>query len=276
MDEDHNIILTPSQVLLESSTGRILIGGRDPATRLWIIYLCASASVCQQLPAPTLLAYNTYTQSTLQKLAKNLHKAVFSPVTSTWIEAIDAERFSTWPGLTSNLVHKYLPESRSTALGHICEVKQYISSTTKTTTISTTPTPADTLPSASSKRTHIVFLKQIEITGRLLTDQTGRFHTTSSLGSKYFMIAHDRDSNAILAHCLKTRSEQELKYAYKAIFEYVTNRGLRPKFQVMDNEFPQGSQTYMTEQHITFQLVPPHYHRNNPDEKSIGAWKEHF
>jgi len=27
---------------------------------------------------------------------------------------------------------------------------------------------------------------------------------------------------------------------------------------------------------IDFQLVPPHYHRNNPAEKAIGTWKEHL
>ena len=69
VDDDHNIFLTTSQVLLESPTGRIPIEGRDPATKLWTIYLGTSASIRQQLPAPTLLAYNTYTHSTLSKLA---------------------------------------------------------------------------------------------------------------------------------------------------------------------------------------------------------------
>ena len=44
----------------------------------------------------------------------------------------------------------------------------------------------------------------------------------------------------------------------------------------MDNECPQGLQTYMDLEKIDFQLVPPHYHRNNPAEKAIGTWKEHL
>jgi len=73
------------------------------------------------------------------------------------------------------------------------EVKQGIRSTSKTKQ----PSPALD-ETASIERKHLVFIKRIEITGKLSTDQTGRFPTTSSLGSKYVMVAHDRDSNAIL------------------------------------------------------------------------------
>ena len=59
------------------------------------------------------------------------------------------------------------------------------------------------------------------------------------------MVAHDRDSNAILAESLKNRSESELTRAYKQIVDYFKVRGLKPQFQTMDNECPQGLQTYM-------------------------------
>ena len=127
------------------------------------------------------------------------------------------------------------------------EIKQGIRSTTKTAATPATPTPADPTPSESRTRTHTVFLKQIEVTGRLSTNQTGRFPTTSSLGSKYLMIAHDRDSNKIPAHFLKNRSKQELKNAYKIIFEYLTKRDLRPMFQVMSNECSQSLKDHTTE-----------------------------
>ena len=82
VDDNHNILLTTSQVLLEYPTGCIPIGVCDPTTKLWTIYLAANTSILQQLPEPILLAYNAYTQSTMRKLAKYLQKVDFSPVHS--------------------------------------------------------------------------------------------------------------------------------------------------------------------------------------------------
>ena len=48
-----------------------------------------------------------------------LHCACFSPAPSTWTTAIDAGFFSTWPGLTSQLVRQNLPKSVATAKGHL-------------------------------------------------------------------------------------------------------------------------------------------------------------
>ena len=42
VDAGHNIVFTPTQVLLETQTARISISGRDPATRLWTIDLDAN------------------------------------------------------------------------------------------------------------------------------------------------------------------------------------------------------------------------------------------
>jgi hypothetical protein len=32
----------------------------------------------------------------------------------------------------------------------------------------------------------------------------------------------------------------------------------------------------MSQQNVTFQLVPPHVHRRNPAERAIGTFKDHF
>jgi hypothetical protein len=47
--------------------------------------------------------------------------------------------------------------------------------------------------------TNMIYVKAIEATGQIYTDQAGRFPTTSSGGNKYVMILYDYDSNAILA-----------------------------------------------------------------------------
>ena len=48
-------------------------------------------------------------------LVQYLYRCAFSPVVHTWTKAINAGYFATWPGLTSELVHKHLP---TPATGH--------------------------------------------------------------------------------------------------------------------------------------------------------------
>lgn len=45
-----------------------------------------------------------------EDIVKYLSTAMQNPVPQTWIQAIDASFFSTWPGLTSKLVRKYLQQ----------------------------------------------------------------------------------------------------------------------------------------------------------------------
>jgi hypothetical protein len=59
-------------------------------------------------------------------------------------------------------------------------------------------------------RTHWVFMKPVEITGLIFSDQTGRFPITSSRGNKDIMVVYDYDYNAILTEPLTSRTEMEL------------------------------------------------------------------
>jgi len=74
-------------------------------------------------------ACSAYKQSNLPDFNNFLHKTVFSPVLSTWFKVVNAGYFITWPGLTSDLIRKYLPKSMSTAKGHLRQLRQNISST---------------------------------------------------------------------------------------------------------------------------------------------------
>ena len=46
------------------------------------------------------------------------HCAAFSPVPTTFITEINNGNFSTWPGLTAELISKNLPKILATAKGH--------------------------------------------------------------------------------------------------------------------------------------------------------------
>ena len=119
-------------------------------------------------------------------------------------------------------------------------------------------------------------MQPIQITGKIFSDQTGRFPITSSRGNKYIMIVYDFDSNAILAEPLKSRTEIELVRAYTHLHSYLTSRVLKPSLQRLDNEAPGLLKKFMHDNQVKFQLVPPHLHRRNAAERAIGIWKEHF
>ena len=117
-------------------------------------------------------------------------------------------------------------------------------------------------------------MKPMEISGKVSTDQTGRFPTTSSKSNKYLMVLHEYDSNAILAEPMKNSSEAELVRSYNTLHEYLCLRGLNPTLHVLDNECPTGLKKFMTKANENFQLVPLQRHRTNHAKKAIGTFKE--
>ena len=247
----------------------VLTGPRDPITGLWTIDLN---------PTPQ-SANSVYEQRKQQDIVKYLHQACGSPVPSTWIKAIKAGFFATWPGLTENLVKKHLPKSIATAKGHLKQEQQGIRSTQPKAAIPqdcTSSTKPVMTTDSSEVRTNWAFMLVIQFTGQIFSDQTGRFPITSSRGNKYVMIVYDYDSNAIIAEPMKSRTASELLRAYKKLHIFLTDRGLKPVLQRLDNEAPGNLKKFMHDKQINFQLVPPHLHRRNAAERAIGIWKEHF
>ena len=105
-------------------------------------------------------------------------------------------------------------------------------------------TPAVPLPEPRV-RTKMAFLKSIEVTGNIPPDQTGCLPVTSSGGRKYLMVLYDYDSNAIIAEPLKLRSKQKLVRTYSALHNHISNRGITPHFQMLNNECPAGLKKVM-------------------------------
>jgi hypothetical protein len=53
-------------------------------------------------------------------------------------------------------------------------------------------------------------------------------------------------------------------------------RGLKPKLMKLDNKASKLLKTYLHQQDITFQLVPPYSHRRNSAERAIRSFKDHL
>ena len=265
-NDSYKATFTASQVALTKDGATHIIGHRDSTHGLWNIPLLGDTPPSNPC-LDTSLANSVYEMTTLKDLVIYLHRACFSPVTSTWTKAINAGYFSTWPGLTSDLVRKHLPKSVATAKGHLRQDRKNVRSTQPTT-----------LPPASdpTTRTHCAYTKIVPISGTVYSDQTGQFPTTSSRGTKYVMIFYDYDSSAILAEPLKSRSASELLRAFSKLHKHLTDRGLHPALQILDNECPAQLKSFMRQSGTNYQLAPPNMHRTNAAKKAIDTWKCHF
>jgi hypothetical protein len=75
---------------------------------------------------------------------------------------------------------------------------------------------------------------------------------------------------------MKSRSASEWVNAYDHIHQELTDKGFKPKLQILDNEASAALKQFFTTNDVEYQLVPPHYHRRNAAERAIRAFKEHF
>jgi hypothetical protein len=209
--------------------------------------------------------------SNLKDLINYLHAACFSHVKSTWIAAIKNGHFTSWAGLIEHAVEKHLSKLTSTTKGHLNQQRQHARSTkVKEPKVIMEKTDLD-----QGIKTHYVYAATIDA-GQIYTDQTGRFPVLSSKGNKYIMILYDYESNAIMAQPIKDRTAPELLRAFQVMEQKLVARGLKPKLMKLENEASKLLKTYLHQQDITFQLVPPYSHIRNVAERAIRSFKDHL
>ena len=247
-------------------------------------------------------------------LVRYLHATCFSPVSSTWVQAIKRNHFCTWPGLTAKLVAKHLPSVTATIQGHQHRQKQNLQSTkqhikTESTikseqnklippvqvksvpTIALDRVKSENMDSLDEPVTSLLpalqnSTKKINQVAYILIDKnniktayqdlTGRFPIKSSRGNEYVLIGYHYDANCILGHPIKDRTSQSLTRAWEHLHRQFTVAGEAPDVWVLDNEISNDFKAALEKHQTNFQLVPPHSHRRNLAERAIQTWKNHF
>jgi hypothetical protein len=156
----------------------------------------------------------------------NLHAAAFSPVQDTWLEAIRAGHFATWPGLTEDLFRKHLPKEIATVKGHLSQRRKSLRSIT--TAVDTHAPEAieldDITPEAANVKTHQVSAAMVDV-GKVYGDLTGRFPIQSSSRHQYMLTLYDYDSNKISTEPMKNRTDKEMIRAYTSPAQSAHQRG---------------------------------------------------
>jgi hypothetical protein len=81
-----------------------------------------------------------------------------------------------------------------------------------------------------------MFVKVVDLTEKIHTDQIGAFLLTSQQGNCYIMVAIHLDANYIFIASMKNRMEGEMLRVHQEIIDQMTAAGLGLRKQVLDNE----------------------------------------
>jgi hypothetical protein len=196
-------------VVITNHNDIVMTGPRDPRTGLWKLPMTPTSTNIPEMPTTLQCANVLQLQTGIRRMVKYLHAAAFSPVKSTWITAIVKGYYTSWPGLTASAVQKYYPQTMATAKGHLDQSRQNFRSA-KTKTNNDQPTIEIIETQEPNNQTTNQAFATIKETGKVYTDQTGAFPTTSSNGNKYMLVMYHYDTNAILVEPLKTRHGNEI------------------------------------------------------------------
>ena len=87
-------------------------GHRYPITTLYMINMTVPQKPMMEQNIPEAFSENyVYETKSKQDLILFYHAACFIPTKITFVERIKINSFTSWPGLTAELVNKYLPKT---------------------------------------------------------------------------------------------------------------------------------------------------------------------
>jgi hypothetical protein len=158
-----------SVTICNSQKSQIMSDPRDLDTGLWRINLRQDNQQIHQH-----IANNVYELRNTGTLVHYLHKALFSTTKSALLQAVKDGHLITCPGLTEDAIRKHLKLTPATAMGHMNQRRQNISSTSKTSIVDAPPSDTDL-----GTKTHLVYAVLVD-QGQLYTDLTEKFPVRSS------------------------------------------------------------------------------------------------
>ncbi len=224
---------------------------------------------------PKEYANSVYELPNLEQVVAWYHAAAGYPTKATWLKAIEAGFYTSWPLLTTKAVKRHFPEAPETAKGHMRRIKSGVRSTKAQVDEPAEIQQAETVLAELRKKHKDIYVNVKDATEMVHTDQTGRFPVTSSRGHRYIMVLIEIDSNYIAMEPMKSRETAEMIRAYKAIMDNLKRNSITPKKQILDNEAPEEYKKTIEEYGLSWELVPPTNHRRLIAERAIQTAKGH-
>ena len=89
-------------------------GHRESLTTMYMINMAAPLKSMTEQKIPEAFSSNhVHETKSKQKLILFYHTTCFSPTKRTFVEATKRNPFESWPGITAELVNKYLPRTEA-------------------------------------------------------------------------------------------------------------------------------------------------------------------
>jgi hypothetical protein len=196
----------PETLTMTTSEPPVLQGYKPRGAKLWTVSTNHDSNKQEQ-------SNNIYSLPLTAQSIKYLHKAAGYPVEDTWIAAINARNYNTWPGLSPQAVRCHFLELDETQKGHMKKQQQNMRSTKiKIENKSTEPPTRE-------KKMHDVYIKIHSASATMHSNQMGCFPATSSIGNQYIMVLVEVDGNYIDAEPMKNRSAGSMVKAYHTLWK---------------------------------------------------------
>ena len=290
-DSNMTVHFTKSKVTVVNDTGKtVLEGNRDPVQNLYMVPISDTVPIKvrqsensnQPVTSPTAqTAAGAYEIRAMPALIAYLHAASGYPPKETWLRAIEANYYTSFPVLTVKRVRKYLIEPEVTTLGHLKMIRKNVRSTkVKPDPVKEEPLPQPTRPRSSDHDVgaYIVDAKDFNnvLKNLIASDLPGRYPITSARGHKYLFVMYDFDTNYINAVPIKSRKSSELVRGFKECYDTLKKNGLNARLLRLDNEVSKDLIAEIEENKLVYQLASPGDHRLNHAERAIQTFKAHF
>jgi hypothetical protein len=205
------------------------------------------------------------------------HAAAGFPPKETFRDAVRAGNYTTWPGLTTQLVTKHFPDSNETQKGHMKGQRQGVQSTkqkaldyivAKEQNIKIKPGTENT-PHSHIKHHDNMFIKVVDLADTIHSNQTGTFSFTSQRSNRYIMLAIHIIANFIFCESMKSKTKSKMIAAYQQIINRMRMANLGLKHHRLDNKASTVLKEHVRDNGMTHKLVPPGKQRCNLAERVI-------
>ncbi len=131
-------------------------------------------------------------------------------------------------------------------------------------------------PQSHIKHHDNMFIKVMDLTDTIHSDQIGAFPFTSQRGNRYIMVAIHMYANHIFCKPMKYKTGGEMIASYQRIVNRMRTANLGLKHHRLGNEASTAFKECIRENGTTHELVPPGNHRRNLAERGIQTFKHHF
>ena len=223
------------------------------------------------------------------QMIKYYHASLGSHPRRTLAVAARVGYFQGCPGLTQEVLNKFITIEDATKMGHRHKTPADVQSNTSAFNRGRTPkeqhackqeeasTEAVEIPAEkpNNKKTKLVFVTVKLANGFIASDQTGAYPKTSNKGNNCISVFSVYNANHIKGIVLKSNHSSKLPKIYQEMYKEFKSRGFKPILHWMDNETSNEVKEFIHELNTGLQYTTPGCHCA-PAEKTVQTYKSCF